>query len=112
MIWKHKTICNTVTESGVRQLATQKPIKRQGWWKGKFALFWMPTNWWGGARGGAGGGRLLSKARPPPDNQWARAFIGEGRGLLAETVQSALPVILKLVVWWSDQHHLDCFKYD
>ena len=32
-----------VTKSGIRLLATQKPIKRQGWWKGKFALFWMPA---------------------------------------------------------------------
>ena len=45
------------------------------------------------------------------DNQWARAFMGGGRGPHAETAQSALPVILKLVVWWSDQCHLDCFQY-
>ena len=32
-----------VTESAVRLLAAQKPIKRQGWWKGNFALFWMPA---------------------------------------------------------------------
>ena len=30
----------TVTESGARLLASLKPIKRQGWWKGKFVLFW------------------------------------------------------------------------
>ena len=29
------------TRSGVRLISTQKPIKRPGWWKGKFALFWM-----------------------------------------------------------------------
>lgn len=25
--------------------------------------------------------------------------------------QSALTVIMKLVMWWADQQHLDCFKY-
>ena len=46
-------------------------------------------------------GRLpaLPPAPPPaPDNQGARAFIDRGRGLHAETIQSALPVILKLVI--------------
>ena len=44
-------------------------------------------------------GGLLSKGRlPPTDNQWVRAFIGEGRGLHSETAQSALTVILKLVI--------------
>ena len=36
--------CLSATKSGVQLLATQKkkkPIKRQSWWKGKFALFWM-----------------------------------------------------------------------
>ena len=45
------------------------------------------------------GGRLLSKAwLTPTDNQGARAFIGEGDGLHAETAQSALRVILKLFI--------------
>lgn len=51
-------VCNTVTESGDQMLASWKPIKRQGWWKGKFALFWMPVT------DGAGG--LLSKGWLPP----------------------------------------------
>ena len=34
----------------------------------------------------------------PANNQWSRAFIGRGRGLQAETAQSALTVILKLVI--------------
>ena len=33
--------CSTVPESGVWLLAAQKSIKKKGWWKGKFALFWM-----------------------------------------------------------------------
>ena len=49
--------------------------------------------------GGGGGGRRLSKGQfPSTDNQWARAFIGGGRGSHAETAQSALAVILKLVI--------------
>jgi len=36
---------------------------------------------------------------PSIDNQWTRAFIGRGRGLHAETAQSALTVILKLIVF-------------
>ena len=35
---------------------------------------------------------------PPPDNQGARALIDRGRGLCAETAQSAQTVILKLVL--------------
>ena len=34
----------------------------------------------------------------PTDNQWARTFIDGGSGLRAETAQSDLTVILKLVI--------------
>ena len=34
----------------------------------------------------------------PLTNQWARAFIGRGSGLHAETARSALTVFLKLVI--------------
>ena len=77
---------STVTESGVRLLTAQKPMKRQAWWNGKFALFQRPA-------AGMGEGQL-----PPTDNQWARAFIDGGRELRVETAQSALAVILKLVI--------------
>lgn len=58
-------------------------------------------------------GRLfVQRPTSPTDSPWARPFKGEfqgcrgrGRGLQAETVQSALTVILKLVLQWSDQHH-------
>ena len=95
---------HAVTKSGVQQLGSLKPIKRQGWWKGKFALFRRPM--------GRGGGKdCWPKADFPPTNDlWARVFIGGGRGLHAETAQSTLSVILKLVTQWSDQHRLDCFK--
>ena len=62
---------------------------------------------------GAGeGGELGSKAISPapttscPNREWERAFTCEGRGLHADTVQLALTVVLKLVLQWSDQHHL------
>ena len=40
--WARKTcLCPYVTESGIRLLTALKPIlERQGWWKGKLALFW------------------------------------------------------------------------
>ena len=41
---------------------------------------------------------LIPSAHPPPENQGARAFTERGRGLHAETAQSALTVILKLVI--------------
>ena len=50
---------------------------------------------------GGGGwreGRHLSKGQLLPlISHWGRAFIDRGRGLHAETVQSVLTVILKLV---------------
>ena len=48
--------------------------------------------------GGVGGGRTCPKADSPRDNQGARAFIDGGRGLHAETAQSALTGILKLAI--------------
>ena len=38
---------HSITGSGVRLLTTQEPIKRQAWWKGKFAVF-QASNWEGG----------------------------------------------------------------
>ena len=80
-------ISNTVTESGVRLLIAQKPIKRQGWWKGKFALFWTPAT-----RGRADS---CPKADSPHCQSGGKSFY---RWLHAETAQSALTVILKLVI--------------
>ena len=40
----------------------------------------------------------LTLPPPPPDNQWAKAFVDGGRGIHAETVQSALAVMLTLVI--------------
>ena len=76
--------------------------------KGNVALFWRLVM---GEEGG-----LMSKSQLLPANQAARALkgefqgcIGRGRGLHAETAQSVTTVILKFAMWWSDQHHLDCF---
>ena len=102
----------SVTESGVWLLAAQKPIlKRQGWWKGEFALFQRPATW--------GEGRLMSKGRLPLDKQWVRAFKGEfqgridrGRELRAGRAQAALTGILKLIIGGlTNQRPLDCFRY-
>ena len=46
---------------------------------------------------------------PNAENQWARTFIYGGRWLHAETVQSVLPVILTLVMWWFDHCYIDWF---
>ena len=37
--------------------------------------------------------------------------VGRGRELHTETAQLALMVILKLIMQWSDQSHLDFLKY-
>ena len=50
-----------VIKSGVRLLTTLKPIKRQGWWKGKFALFKRLAT-----RAGGGGQGWTRVQRPPP----------------------------------------------
>ena len=75
-----------------RLLATQKPIKKPGWWKGKFALFQMPAT--------GGGDQRPTPSVPPPTSKGVRAFIDRagGTGLLAETAQSSLTVIFKLVI--------------
>ena len=59
---------DSVTESGIQLPATPNPIKRQGWWKGKFALFWMQAT----------RGRVDSCPKSDTHYKWVRAFIGEG----------------------------------
>lgn len=55
------------------------------------------------------GGGVIPVQEPTPyaDKQWARALLGKGRGPDVEASQSALMVILKSVMWWSDQCNLD-----
>ena len=80
----------------VQLLATQKSINRPGGWKGNFALFQIKL-----ATGGREGGGYLSKGRPPlPLTSGGESFyrqIGVG-GFHAETAQSSLTVIFKLVI--------------
>ena len=56
-------------------LASQKPINRPDWWKGKFVLFQMPA---------IGGGEWtpVSRATPPTphDKQGVRAFVDRVAG--------------------------------
>ena len=42
---KEYILCDSIIESGIRLPSAQKPLKRQGCWKGKFALFWMLVTW-------------------------------------------------------------------
>ena len=53
--YKLQIVRDTVAESGVWLLAAQNLVKKQGWWEGKCALFWMP------ATQGEGESRHLSK---------------------------------------------------
>ena len=94
---------NTITKS--RVWSTQKPTETR-LVERKVCFILDAGNW-----GGWGEGGLLSKGRfLRTDNQWARDFVDRGRVIYAEILLSVLTVILKLVMWWSDQHHLGCFK--
>ena len=79
---------------GVWLLATQKPISRPGWRKGKFALFQMLAT-------GREGNSHLSKGQLPPltSRQWEllQRKLGRG-GLHAERAPSSLTVRFKLVI--------------
>ena len=55
-------------------LATQKPVNRLGWWKGKFALFLTP------ATVGEDGGHLSQGLSPTPGEQGVRVFIDKVGG--------------------------------
>ena len=73
--WARKTcLCPYVTESGIWLLTVLKPImERQGWWKGKLALFWRSATRIGG---------WTAIQRPsPPDNQGQEFFKGNFRGV-------------------------------
>ena len=98
-----------VTKSGVRLLAAQKPIKRPGWWREEFALFWMRQPWGVGGRVDTCPKTEFPPA--PPHQSGGKSFCRQREGANAETAQSALAVILKLIMRRCDQHHLDCFKY-
>ena len=94
---------------GVFLLSSLKPIKRQGWWKVYFQ---------GQQPGGGRESGLLTKSQPPPPppthTHWQSVGMSfyrwkEGAKCRNSTVSSDSHAV-KLVTWWSDQHHLDCFK--
>ena len=109
-----RNIALTVTKSGGLAARPSKANKEARLVEKKVSFISEAGNLWGRADS-------VQRLTPPPptDNQWTRAFKGEfqgctsrERGLQAETAQTALTVILKLVMQWSDQRHLDCFKYN
>ena len=92
-----------VTESGVRLLTTQKPVKRPGWWNGKFALFWMPA--------AVGVTRRLSKCRLPLLTIREQELLyTEGGGATCRNSTGSSDNRLEIGHQWSDQHHLDCCR--
>ena len=108
VIKNHTQLVNWAQCNQKWDLATyppQKPKKKLGWWKGKCALYCMlTTGVWGRVA------LTCPKANSPTDNQWARTFINKERGIYVETTQSAYSH-LEMDHLWSDQRHLDCFKY-
>ena len=85
------------TGSGVRLLPALKSVKRQGWWKWMFALSQRLA-----VRGREADSCQKADSFPLTFGEQELFFIDRGRGLRAETAQSALTVILKLatiVVW-------------
>ena len=55
-------------------ITTQKPIKRQGWWRGKFALFQRPAN-------GRRADSCPKVNSPDTDNHWARPLKRSLKGI-------------------------------
>ena len=106
---------HAVTENGVWLLAGQKPLKRPGWWKGKFTLFWILAT----QRGSGGWADICPKANSthththtPSHRQsvgWSFYRPREGATCRKSTVNSDSH--LEIGHRWSDQRHLDCFKY-
>ena len=92
-------------------IAAQKLINRPGWWKGRFALFQMLA-----AGGGGGRGWWVSVQRPTPPLVCRQAG---GEGIYRVVVGGATcrnnTVIsnsyLQIGHQWSDQDHLDSFRY-
>ena len=80
-----------LSKSEVRLLASLKPIKRQAWWKVYFIL--EAGKWWLEV----GGRTPVQRSAPLPGHPVGKSFYRHREGLQAETAQSALTVILKLV---------------
>ena len=100
-LWLSGYYCNQKWRCGCPP--TQKLINSQGWWKGKFALFWMPATW--GQRGGARQGRTPGQ-RPTPLLQWqsvAKSFYRQRKGAMCRnsTVSSDSHLEIGHAVVWS-----------
>ena len=80
-----------LSKSEVRLLATLKPIKSQAWWKVCFIL--EAGKWWLEV----GGWTPVRRLAPLPGQPVGKSFDKHREGLHAETAESALTVILKLV---------------
>ena len=81
---------------GVQMLPTQKSTNRPDWWNGKFisdVSTWVWGGWWTSVQ---------RPTLPPPASPWAtsraRGFTGRWRELHAETAESALTVIFKVII--------------
>ena len=89
---------------GVWLLTTQKPINSPGWQKGKFALFQMLAT-----ASGEGGRNLFKGRHPSLDEQEERLLQADcGGGVLHAVLSNSH---LQIGYQWSDQHHLECFRY-
>ena len=96
----------SVTESGVRLLAAQKPIKKQGWWKGNFALFWML------ATGEGGGLTPVQRLTPFSRQSGIKSIYRQREGVTCRNSTVSSESHLEIGHWWSNQCHLDGFKYN
>ena len=86
-------ICYQKSVCGVWLPTTQKPIKRPGWWKGKFALFQML------ATGGGGHADVCSKTHSlHTSNQWGKGFYRQKEEASCRKQNSFLTVIFKLII--------------
>ena len=99
-----------VTKSGVWPLAAQKPVERPGWWKGKFASFWMPAN------GDRGRRYTCAKADSPAPTMLHQQSGGKNfcrwrEGAPCRNSRVSSDAHLQTGLQRSDQRHLGCFKY-
>ena len=81
----------------------QEPLKRPGWWKGKFALFQVLVTRVGGVV------NICPKANSPltvRGKSFYRHSVGSGATCRNSTINSDSH--LKIGHWWSEQHHLNC----
>ena len=96
-----------VTESGGSNACCSKAKKEAKLVERKVCFILDASNGVGGW-----GQTSVQRSTVPYWQPGGKSFYRQREGLHAETAQSALTGILKLVMRWSDQCHLDCFKYN